>query len=348
MSKQPTDLKPYIAKVADNRALSQADSSAAFNIMMSGDATPAQIGAFLMALRLRGETVEEITGAAETMREKMTPVTAPADAIDIVGTGGDAHGTHNISTATAFVVAGAGVPVAKHGNRAFSSLSGSADVLSALGVDLEASLERVETSIAEAGIGFLMAPLYHSAMRHVGPSRAEMGIRTVFNILGPMCNPARVKYLLVGTYPRHWLEPMAKTLGALGVERAWVVHGSDGMDELTTTGPSQVAVLENGAVSLTEISPKDAGLPIVTLDDLKGGTPQDNANAIRRLLDGEQGPLHDIVVYNAAAALMVAGRAPTLLDGVEMAMEAIRSGCAKSALESMLGFTGLLTDGNDK
>ena len=335
-----TDLKPFITKVSEQETLSQADASAAFDIMMSGDATPAQIGAFLMALRLRGETIDEITGAAATMRAKMNRIIVPENAIDIVGTGGDSHGTHNISTATALVVAGAGVPVAKHGNRAFSSLSGTADVLSSLGIDLEAKPEQVEKSVTEAGIGFLMAPLYHSAMRHVGPSRAEMGIRTVFNILGPMCNPASVKYLLVGTYSAYWLEPMANALAALGVKRAWVVHGSDGMDELTTTGPSQVAMLEDGSVSISKVSPADAGLPTVTLGDLKGGTPAQNAGAIRQLLDGEKGPFRDIVLYNAGAALIVAGSAQSLSDGVAAAADAIDSGAAKSALERMLGLTG--------
>ncbi|HAA91910.1 MAG TPA: anthranilate phosphoribosyltransferase [Rhodospirillaceae bacterium] len=333
-------LKPFIAKTAENAALSQQEASEAFDIMMSGSATPAQIGAFLMALRLRGETVAEITGAAEAMRSKMTNVVAPADAMDIVGTGGDAHGTHNISTATALVVAGAGVPVAKHGNRAFSSLSGSADVLSALGVDLEATQSQVEKSIAEAGIGFLMAPLYHGAMRHVGPSRAEMGIRTVFNILGPMCNPASVKFLLVGTYDAKWLTPMAETLAGLGVERAWIVHGSDGMDELTTTGPSHVAKLEGGNVTVSEINPQDAGLSSARLEDLKGGSPEENAAAIRELLDGAEGAFRDIVVYNAAAALNVAGKADTLTAGAELAIEAIASGAAKSALAGLLSHTG--------
>ena len=335
-----TDLKLFITKVSEKKTLSQEDASAAFDIMMSGDATPAQIGAFLMALRLRGETINEITGAARTMRTKMKQINVPDNAMDIVGTGGDAHGTPNISTATAFVVAGSGVPVAKHGNRAFSSLSGSADVLSSLGVDLEAKPEQVEKSVVEAGIGFLMAPLYHNAMRHVGPSRAEMGIRTVFNILGPMCNPASVKYLLVGTYSAHWLEPMANTLAALGAKRAWVVHGSDGMDELTTTGPSKVAILKDGSVSMTEVSPTDAGLPSVTLDDLKGGTSEQNADAILRLLDGEQGPLRDIVLYNAAAALIVTGNAKSLTDGVSLAAKSIDSGSAKSTLERMLAITG--------
>lgn len=335
-----SDLKPFIAKTAEGDPLSRAEASDAFAIMMSGEATPTQIGAFLMALRQRGETVAEITGAAEAMRAKMTTVSAPKGAMDIVGTGGDAHGTYNISTATAFVVAGAGVPVAKHGNRAFSSLSGAADVLSALGVDLDSSQDRVETSIAEAGIGFLMAPLYHSAMRHVGPSRAEMGIRTVFNILGPMCNPASVEYLLVGTYDAKWLAPMAETLAGLGVKRAWIVHGSDGMDELTTTGPSQIAKLDNGKVTMAEIGPKDAGLPSATLADLKGGTPDDNAAAIRNLLDDADGPFRDIVLYNAAAALNVAGKADDLEAGVALAADAIASGQAKAALEGLLANMG--------
>ena len=225
------DLKPMLAKVADGISLSESEAEQAFDIIMSGDATPSQIVALLMALRLRGETVEEITGAARAMRAKATPVTAPEGAMDIVGTGGDAIGTHNVSTATALVVAGCGVPVAKHGNRAFTSKSGAADVLSALGVDLNADFKNVEKAIAEANIGFLMAPRHHGAMRNVGPTRVEMGVRTIFNILGPLSNPASVKRLLVGTFDRKWVEPMATVLGKLGAERAWVVHGADGMDE---------------------------------------------------------------------------------------------------------------------
>ena len=257
MTDTTDDLKPFLDQLAEGRTLSQDEAARAFDVMMSGAATPSQIGAFLMALRLRGETVDEITGATRTMRDKALKVTAPAGAIDVVGTGGDAHGTYNVSTTTAIVVAGCGVPVAKHGNRAFSSLSGAADVLGALGVDLEAKPDAVERAIAEANIGFLMAPLYHGAMRHVGPSRVEMGIRTIFNILGPMANPAMVRRLLVGAYSAHLLEPMARVLGNLGAERAWVVHGSDGMDELTTTGPTKVVEFSDGATRAFEVTPDE-------------------------------------------------------------------------------------------
>jgi len=333
-------LKPLLAKLAEGATLSEDESADAFEIMMSGEATAAQIGAFLMALRLRGETVNEITGATRTMRDKMVKIRAPSRSIDVVGTGGDAHGTYNISTATALVVAGCGIPVAKHGNRAFSSQSGAADVLDTLGVNLEASPELVQRSIVEAGIGFLLAPIYHSAMRHVGPARAEMGIRTIFNILGPMSNPATVKRLLVGTFSEHWIEPMATVLGKLGAERAWVVHGSDGMDELTTTGPSKVAEYKNGKVTLFEVTPEDADLPRARLEDLKGGTPVENATAIGALLSGDDGPYRDIVLLNAAAALIVAGSVGNLRDGAVLAARSIDEGAAKAALEGMLTIVG--------
>ena len=323
------DLKTYITKIIENKKLNKQEAAKAFDIMMSGEAKSAQISAFLTALRCRGETVEEIAGAVEVMRAKMTTVNAPKAAIDIVGTGGDSHGTFNISTATALVVAGAGVPVAKHGNKAFSSLSGAADVLSVLGVDLNANQDRVEKSIAKAKIGFLMAPIYHSAMRHVGPTRAEIGIRTIFNILGPMCNPASVKFLLVGTYDPKWLNPMAETLCSLGVEKAWVVHGNDGLDELTTTGPSKVVQVANAV-----------NLPISDINSLKGGSPEDNASAITKLLEGAQGPFRDIVLLNAAAALVVAEEAVSLKNGVKMAAEAIDSGKAFYALKGLLTYTG--------
>ncbi|MEM9682206.1 MAG: anthranilate phosphoribosyltransferase [Pseudomonadota bacterium] len=334
------DLKPYLAKIADGETLSEAEAAAAFDVMMSGDATQTQIGAFLMALRLRGETVEELTGATRTMRDKATKIRAPSGAIDIVGTGGDAHGTYNISTATALVVAGCGVPVAKHGNRAITSKSGAGDVLHTLGVNVEASPEQVERAIAEAGIGFMLAPVYHSAMRHVGPSRVEIGFRTIFNMLGPMSNPAMVKRLLVGTADERWIEAKAKVLGKLGTERAWVVTGADGMDEMTTTGVTKVAELKDGKVSLFEVTPDDAGLPRASLEDLKGGTPEENATAIGDLLGGTPGPYRDVVLLNAAAALVVAGRAETLRDGAALAARSIDEGAAKTALEGMLSVVG--------
>jgi len=335
------DFRTLLGKVADGKSLSEAESERAFDIMMSGDATPSQMGAFLMALRVRGETVEEITGAVRVMRAKAISITAPKGAMDVVGTGGDASGTYNVSTAAALVVAGCGVPVAKHGNRAASSKSGSADVLSALGVDIEADFEKVEQAIREANIGFLMAQRHHGAMRNVGPTRVELGTRTIFNILGPLSNPAGVKRLLVGCFSRHWIEPMAEVLGKLGAERVWVMHGSDGLDELTTTGVSYVAEYRDGAISALEVTPDDAGIAEARPEDLKGGTPDENAAALRALLDGAHGAYRDIVVYNAAAALVVAGKASDLREGAKQAAAAIDSGKAKAALDKLVSIAGL-------
>ena len=339
MTADMTQLKALLAAVADGRTLTEDEARLGFDVMMSGNATPAQMGAFLMALRVRGETVEEITGAARTMRAKATHVKAPADAIDLVGTGGDNVGTWNVSTASALVVAGCGVPVAKHGNRAFSSRAGSADVLSELGVNLDCDLQLVERAIAEAGVGFMMAPRHHSATRHVAGARVELGTRTIFNILGPLSNPAEVRRLLVGVFARKWIEPMARTLGNLGAVRAWVVHGSDGLDELTTTGASYVAEFKDGAVRTFEITPEDAGLRRATLADLKGGLPADNAAALRALLDGKPGPFRDIVRLNAGAALMIADKAKTLKEGAAMAADSIDSGKARASLSKLVEIT---------
>ncbi len=339
MSVDMNQLKALLAAVAEGRALSEDEARLGFDVIMSGNATPSQMGAFLMALRVRGETVDEITGAARTMRSKALPVKAPADAIDIVGTGGDNVGTWNVSTASALVVAGCGVPVAKHGNRAFSSRSGSADVLSELGVNLDCDLHLVERSIAEAGVGFMMAPRHHSATRHVNGTRAELGTRTIFNILGPLSNPAGVRRLLVGVFARKWIEPMARTLGNLGAVHAWVVHGSDGLDELTTTGPSFVAEFKDGAVRTFEVTPEDAGLKRAKLDDLKGGLPADNAAAVQGLLDGKPGSFRDIVRLNAGAALVIAGKAKDLKAGAGLAAEAIDSGKAKACLAKLVEIT---------
>jgi anthranilate phosphoribosyltransferase len=292
-----------------------------------------------MALRVRGETVDEITGAARTMRAKVTAVKAPEGAIDLVGTGGDNVGTWNVSTASALVVAGCGVPVAKHGNRAFSSKAGSADVLSSLGVNLDCDLRLVERAIQEAGVGFMMAPRHHSAMRHVAGTRVEMGTRTIFNILGPLSNPAGVRHLLVGVFAQKWIEPMARTLGNLGAIRAWVVHGSDGLDEITTTGPTHVAEWHEGKVRTFEITPEDAGLKRTTLAELKGGTPAENAAAIRAVLGGQFGAFRDIVRMNAGAALVIAGKAPDLKTGAMMAAAAIDTGKAKAALDQLVAIT---------
>ena len=333
------DLKPLLAKVADGASLTVDEAETAFTIIMSGQATEAQIGAFLMALRVRGETVDEITGAVRTMRAKALAVKAPEGAIDVVGTGGDGSGTYNISTAAAIVVAGSGVPVAKHGNKALSSKSGAADVLTALGVNIDADLSLVERAIAEAGIGFLMAPRHHSAMKYVGPARVEMGTRTIFNLLGPLSNPAGVTRQFTGVFARDWIEPMANVLNNLGCEAAWVVHGSDGLDEMTTTGPSFVAELKAGKVSTFEVSPEDAGLGVASPEDLKGGDGAHNAKALTAVMDGEPGPYRDVTLYNAAAALIVAGKAKDLKQGVEIAAAAIDRGQAKAALDKMVAIT---------
>jgi len=333
------DLKPVLARVADGATLSIEEAQAAFNTIMSGEAQESQIGAFLMALRLRGETVDEITGAVQTMRAKAAMVQAPDNAIDIVGTGGDGAGTYNISTGSALVVAGCGIPIAKHGNKAMSSKSGAADVLTMLGVNLDADFSLIEQSIREAGIGFLMAPRHHSAMRFVGPVRAALGVRTIFNILGPLANPAGVKRQFSGVFSKEWVVPMAEALKNLGTEKAWVVYGLDGLDELSTTGTSFVAELKDGKVSTFEVTPEDAGLPRATLDDLKGGDGAVNAVAIRELLAGKPGPYRDVVLMNAGASLIVAGKATDLKDGVQQAAAAIDDGRALKSLDKLVELT---------
>lgn len=332
-------MKEVIATVATGATLSEADAERAFEVIMSGAATPSQIGGFLMALRVRGETVEEITGAARTMRAKAARIEAPEGAVDTCGTGGDASGTYNVSTCAAIVVAACGVPVAKHGNRAASSRSGSADVLAALGVNLDAPHEVVEQAIREAGIGFMMAPRHHSAMRHVMPTRTELGTRTLFNLLGPLSNPANARFQVLGVFAHAWIEPLAQTLARLGTERAWVVHGSDGLDEITVTGATYVAELKSGTVSTFEVTPEDAGLSRASMEDLRGGDAAHNAEAIRRVLSGEPSAYRDIVLMNAGAALLVAGRAESLRAGVETAAAAIDSGKATATLDHMVRIT---------
>ena len=339
MAADTTDFRTLLSYAASGGRLSEEQAEAAFGIMMSGDATPSQMGGFLMALRVRGETVAEITGAVRTMRAKMLPVEAPAGAIDTCGTGGDAKGTLNVSTGAQFVVAACGVPVAKHGNRALSSKTGAADVLAALGVNIDADLKLLERALREAGTCFLMAPRHHSAMRHVAPTRVELGTRTIFNLLGPLSNPAGVKRQLIGVFAKEWVEPLAQVLGGLGHERAWVVHGADGMDELSTTGVSQVAELKDGEIRVFEVAPQDAGLPEARLQDLMGGDQETNAAALRALLGGESGPYRDIVLFTAAAALLVADKVPDLEQGVEMGAEAIASGKAKSVLDRLVAIT---------
>ena len=331
-------LKPLINAAADG-PLTRAQAEEAFAILFAGDATPAQIGGFLMALRTRGETVDEYAAAAAVMRAKCLPVRAPADAMDIVGTGGDGKHTLNISTATAYVVAGAGQPVAKHGNRNLSSKSGTADVQTAMGVNVMVGADIVERCINEAGIGFMMAPMHHPAMAHVGPVRAELGARTIFNILGPLTNPAGVKRQLSGTYRRDLIRPMAEVLLDLGSEAAWLVHGSDGTDELAISGLSWVAQLKDGQVTEFEVHPEDAGLPIHDFANIVGGTPAENATAFRALLAGEASAYRDATLLNAAAALHIAGKAATLKDGVAMAAASIDSGKAKAAVETVARIT---------
>jgi anthranilate phosphoribosyltransferase len=333
-----SDLRPLLARVAAGERLSEAEAEAAFEIIMSGNATPSQMGGLLMGLRVRGETVDEITGAARIMRSKAVMIDAPPGTIDTVGTGGDGSGTFNISTATGLVVAGAGVPVAKHGNRAFSSRSGAADVLTALGVNIECEMAIVHKCLWEVGICFLMAPRHHGAMRHVGPTRVELGTRTIFNILGPLSNPAGAKRLLVGVFAPQWVVPMAEVLGRLGAEHAWVVHGS-GLDEITTAGTTTIAEFKAGEVRRFDIAPEDAGLDRATLDDLRGGDPAHNAALMRSVLAGDKGKLRDIVLLNAAAALIVAGRAAGLPEGVALAADTIDSGKAATVLERLVAET---------
>lgn len=340
-----TDFKAIIARLAEGRALDAAEARAAFESVMSGKATPAQMGAFLMGLRVRGETVTEITAGARVMRERALRVSAPDNAIDIVGTGGDGVGTWNISTATALVVAAAGVPVAKHGNRKASSLSGTADALQELGVNLDISPETITACIQKAGIGFMFAQAHHSAMKHVAPVRGDLGIKTIFNMLGPLSNPALVTHQLVGVFAAEWVEPFAEVLRNLGSKRAWVVHGSDGMDEITTTGPSTVAELKDGNIRVFEVMPEDAGLRRASITDLKGGNPKENATAIRRLFDGEQCAYREIVLLNAAAALIVSGRTDRLREGVDIAAKAIDCGAAKETLAKLVAASNGKTDG---
>jgi len=331
-------LKPLIDAAA-NGPLTREQAQTAFGILFEGEATPSQIGGFLMALRTRGETVDEYAAAAAVMRAKCHAVSAPAGAMDIVGTGGDGKNTLNISTATAFVVAGAGVTVAKHGNRNLSSKSGASDALTQMGLNVMVGPEVVEKALNEAGIGFMMAPMHHPAIAHVMPTRAELGTRTIFNILGPLTNPAGVKRQLTGAFSRDLIRPMAETLGQLGSEKAWLVHGSDGTDELTITGVSWVSALENGQVTDFEINPEDAGLPIHPFEDIIGGTPEENARDFNALLDGVQNAYRDAVLLNSAAALVVADVATDLKQGVEMARTSIDSGAARDKITAVARIT---------
>jgi len=328
------DLKPVLARLATGATLSAEQAEAAFDIIMSGEATPAQIGGLLMAMRVRGETVQELTGAVRALRSRMTAIAAPEGAIDVCGTGGDNAGTLNVSSAVTFVVAGCGVPVAKHGNRALSSRTGGADVLTALGVNVDVGLDRLPDILRAAGCAFLFAPRHHPSMRHAGGPRAELGTRTMFNLLGPMANPARVRRQLTGVFSPDWARPMAETLGALGSEVAWIVHGL-GLDELTVAGENQVTELRGGAVRSFTVAPEDAGLQRAPIEAIRGGDAALNAASLLALLEGAPGPYRDTVVLNAAAALLVAGRTTDLRQGAAQAADAIASGAALAALQTL-------------
>lgn len=330
------DLSQTLKRLAGGARLTADESATAVGAMIAGEASPVQISSFLTALALRGPSIDEIAGGARALRAQMVRITAPKGAIDVVGTGGDGHGTLNVSTATALVLAGAGVPVAKHGNRAMSSRTGAADVLEALGVKLDLTPTSQETCLRDAGLCFLFAQLHHPALKHVGPIRRELGFRTIFNLLGPLANPAGVTRQLLGVYDAAWVEPVAQTLKTLGSEKAWVVHGSDGIDEIALSGPTKVAALENGAVRVFEVTPEEAGLTRAPLSALKGGEPPENAKAVRALLAGEQGPYRDVVLLNAAAALIVADKVQTLREGVSVAARAIDDGKAQAALEKLI------------
>jgi anthranilate phosphoribosyltransferase len=339
MSEPLVALKPFIATVSAGKPLNFDEACEAFSIIMEGRATPAQIAAFLVALRMRGETVDEITAAATVIRSKALPIKAPVDAMDIVGTGGDGAGTLNISTAAALVTAACGVPVAKHGNRAVSSQTGTADVQTTLGINIQADFSRIEQGLREANFGFLLAPRHHESFRHVGPVRAELGIRTIFNILGPLCNPAGVKRYLLGVYAPEWVQPMAETLARLGCEKAWVVHGAGGLDELSTLGANKVCVVQGSSVTEIEVEPEDAGLPRATLEQIKGGDSTYNAVRLQALLDGEKDAYRDIVLFSTAAALLIADKVQDLREGVAVAAIAIDSGKARQLLEDLKRIT---------
>ena len=328
--------KPFIAKVATGAMLTREEARAAFDTLLSGEVTAAQAGGFLMALRVRGESVDEIVGAVSALRARMVPVDAPADAIDIVGTGGDNSGSYNVSTLASLIAAAAGVPVAKHGNRAATSKSGAADVLAALGVKVGIEPATISACIREAGVGFMFAPAHHASMRHVAPVRVELGTRTLFNLIGPLSNPAGVKKQVLGVFSEAWLEPLTQVLKSLGSERVWTVHGADGLDEMSTTGPTQVVALENGQIRRFTVTPEDVGLTRVSIDAIRGGDAEHNAAALREVAEGRRTPYRDIAVLNAAAGLVVAGAVPDLRAGVERAQAALDTGAVARTLESLI------------
>jgi len=330
------DLKPLLAKLATGCCLDEKEAYIAFDIVMSGSATPSQIGALCMGMRIRGETVEEIAGAAKSMRHKALTIESPEGAVDTAGTGGDGMRTYNVSTASAILAAACGVPVAKHGNKAISSKAGSADVLSSLGVNVYAPMELVRESLWEHNIGFFMAPRHHEAMKHVAPTRTELGTRTIFNLLGPLSNPANTKRQLVGVFDQKWCRPLAEVFGKLGAKHVWVVHGMDGMDELTISGPSYVSCYNNGEITDFEVRPEDANLKSQDIKQLRGGDPLTNSKAILSLLEGKKSAYQDVVVLNTAATLIVGGKVKTLSEGAELAIEAIYSGKAQATLQRLI------------
>lgn len=333
------DLKNIIKLLSEGNTLSEQQAEQAFSHIMSGQVDLPQMSAFVMALRVRGETVDEITGGARVLRNKASTISVPDGAVDTCGTGGDGTGTYNISTAAAIVTAACGVPVAKHGNKSVSSKSGSADVLASLGIAFDLPLEAQEQSLRELGIAFLFAPHHHKAMRHVAPVRASLGIRTIFNLLGPLANPAMAKRQLLGVFDRKWLRPMAEVLKRLGSNHVWTVHGSDGLDELTTTGITYVTELKDGKLRDFEVFPEDVGLKRSTLKDLQGGEAEENAAALLDVLNGKPSAYRDIVLLNTGAALLIGDKINTLKDGVTMAAEAIDSGRALNLLKQWAAFT---------
>jgi anthranilate phosphoribosyltransferase len=330
--------KPLLARLADGATLTEADAGEFFAACLRGEPTPAQVAAAVTAMRLRGETVGEITACARAMRAAAVTLEHPYEVIDVCGTGGDGAHTLNISTAVALVAAGGGLKVAKHGNRAISSGSGSSEVLAELGVNIAASAEQQRRALDDAGICFLFAPAHHGAMRHVLPIRQELGFRTVFNLLGPLSNPAGAQRQVLGVFDIRWVEPLARVLAALGTTRAWVVHG-EGLDEITTTGTTEIAELRDGQIRLFRVTPDAVGLPRAQPRDLRGGDPAANAKALRALLGGQTGPYRDIVLLNAAAAFLVAEKAETLREGVDLAADAIDSGAAQRALDALVAAT---------
>lgn len=336
MNAQAEAFRSYLHKAAAGDTLTPEEAASAFDLMMEGAVSVAQMAGFLAALAARGETADEILGAARALRARMLRVQAPPDAVDVVGTGGDAKGTYNVSTCTAFVVAGVGVPVAKHGNRSVSSKSGAADVLEALGINISCGAERMERAIAEANVGFLFAPAHHAAMKHVAPARKELGVRTIFNLIGPLSNPAETRRMLIGVYSPRWLEPMAMAMRELGAEHVWVVHGAGGLDELSTLGASEVVEMREGTLRRFSVAPGEAGLKPARLEDIIGGGPKDNAAAIRAVLGGEPGAFRDIVLLNAGAALIVAGKAQDLVGGVKLAASSIDDGAAMQSLAKLI------------